>query len=66
MAKRTKYPWTKWFSKKSFKLTRGKHFESQPYCMAQSIRNRAVLERKSVSIKIGENSIHVKIVGDLK
>lgn len=56
-----KYPWEKWFGWKSFKLTRGKHFEGLPHSMAQTIRNRAPDYGKKVSISIGETTLEVKV-----
>ena len=47
-----RYPWEKWFSKKSLTLVRGKHFKISPHGMAQMIRNAAGKERYNVKVSV--------------
>ena len=64
VAKKTKavrYPWDKWFSQKSFRVVRGKHYHCQTHSMAQQIRNFAGENNIGVSIRIKEDTITTKI-----
>jgi hypothetical protein len=45
-----RHPWEKWFSKKSFRLIRGKHFNGMVHSMAQQVRNAASARGLRVSI----------------
>lgn len=55
------YPWKKWFARKQFTLTKGKHFDIAIHGMAQMIRNAARKERHNikVSLKIDGDTINV-------
>lgn len=55
------YPWSKWFSKKKFRVLQGKDFWCSTPSMCQQIRNRAILQEKSVSIDVQGGEIIVKV-----
>lgn len=63
MSRGVKYPWDKWFARKSFTLVRGKHYNCQPHSMGILIRLTAAKRGKRVSVSIDEGTIKVRIVG---
>jgi len=46
-----RYPWDDWFSKKQFRLVRGKQYTCEPNVMAQQVRNAARSRTTKVSIQ---------------
>jgi hypothetical protein len=56
-----KYPWSKWFARGKFRITRGKEFTCQIHSMVAQIRNVASALGKSVSIATNGNSIQVVV-----
>ena len=65
--KYTPYPWKNWFSRKrKFRLCRKVDFGCGSHVMAQQIRNRAVKEKRKVSISLQENTIIVEMRGKAK
>ena len=55
------YPWERWFSQKSFRIIRGKHFDCQVHGMAQQIRNAASYYGVGVSISVEAETVIVKV-----
>lgn len=68
MAKKyTPYPWENWFSRKrKFRLAYKVDFGCRPHVMAQQIRNRAVKEKRRVSISLQEKTLIVEMCGRMK
>lgn len=58
-----RYPWAKWFRRRTFTLRKGKDFTCQPHSMAQQIRNAAFRHRVTVSIAIDGNEVDTTITG---
>jgi len=54
-----RYPWDKWFHKKSFKLVRGEDYFCQPHSMAVQVRGAASKRGLSVHVSINEKVITV-------
>lgn len=55
------YPWTQWFERKKFRISRGKDFHCMVHSMAQQIRTKAAQRGVSVSIAIIEDTIQVTV-----
>lgn len=56
-----KYPWDKWFSRKSFTVKRGKHYTCQTHGMSQQIRNVAASKGITVNITCKDDTLKVKV-----
>lgn len=54
-----KYPWNKWFSRRQFRLRRGKDFRCQVHGMVAQIRKAAKLHRYRPSIQVDKDTITV-------
>jgi hypothetical protein len=58
-----RYPWEKWFRRKSFTLQKGRDYECRTYTMAQAIRNAAAPDRhnKVVHIRIDDERDRLRV-----
>lgn len=57
-----KYPWERWFARRSFRVAKGVDYECRTYAMANSIRNNASQRGLKVSLRvIGEEAIVVQV-----
>lgn len=61
-----RYPWVKWFSKRSFRLLAGRDYDCRTYTMAQMVRNTASRLRYKVSVTVypDESGLSVKVRKD--
>lgn len=48
----TKYPWSKWFKQKEFRLIKGVHYRIATHSMAQLVRNNSHPTRHNVRVSI--------------
>ncbi len=55
------HPWDRWFSHKTFRLVRYKHYHCQPHSMAAQVRNAAGNRKLLVSVLMDEGLITVTI-----
>lgn len=60
-ANRRLYKWELWFSHKTFKLQKGKHFQCAVHGMTSQIRNYASRHGKKVSVGVQGDEIVVNI-----
>lgn len=58
----TRYPWDKWFRKRSFTLTQGKEFKITLRGMYHMIRNRASARGVSLQVLPDEEKRTIKVV----
>lgn len=54
-----RYPWRQWFNRRRLTLQRYKHFDVEPYVIAQQFRNRAYRMGRRLSIQIREDQVHI-------
>lgn len=63
-----RYPWDRWFARRTFTLVRGRHYDCLPHGMAQMVRNAAAgpKYRLRVSVRITDDGdITVRVTGPL-
>lgn len=56
-----RYPWDKWFSRKTFTLIQGRDFDCQVQTMTVQIRNAAIRRGKVARLRVKEPVIKVTI-----
>lgn len=56
-----RYPWEAWFSRLSFRVVKGVHFDCTVHGMAQMIRNQAAKRGVRVSLKLSDWAIKARV-----
>lgn len=60
------YNWDRWFSRKTFTVRRGVHYDCAVHGMASQIRTRASIRGLRVSLEIVDGVVRVTVKGRVR